>query len=511
MKIESAKRLSRQRDQSSLLPNRFISRYLRSLAVLILASVWLGQPFAVCAQGTEGEKRRKQESKVPLEKISSNIILLTISGLKAEDLNHPEIHGYRIPAIQALKGNGASAVSVESIYPSLTFPAHISIATGTLPADHGIRADHPFDERLGTASALPYLSAKEIKTDTIWDAAKRGGFLTAAVGYPLTYSANIDFNLPAGVDEQEASKNPLTVADLSPREQTTPRDLLDKLSAQIKDQDLAVNKGPKEIARSQQRDRLRAVAAAYLIENHRPNLLMLNFGSYAVAAQKFGVLSKEAATTLEFIDDQIKKIVQSIEQAQLTNETTIFIASDYGLMKVERAFKPNVLLAKNGWLETGGNGRIIAWRAVAQTFGGSAAIFVKNHQDEKTIEEVEKLFTKCHEKPDSPIWRIISRREISQLGADPQVAFYIDAAPSYGIISRAIGPITARSTDEAANGYLPSRSEVRAALVISGKGIKPGSSIEYARLIDIAPTMARLLGLEMRTARGRVLSEVIDK
>jgi len=28
-------------------------------------------------------------------------------------------------------------------------------------------------------------------------------------------------------------------------------------------------------------------------------------------------------------------------------------------------------------------------------------------------------------------------------------------------------------------------------------------------LIDIAPTVARLLGLEMKTARGRVITEVI--
>ena len=50
---------------------------------------------------------------------------------------------------------------------------------------------------------------------------------------------------------------------------------------------------------------------------------------------------------------------------------------------------------------------------------------------------------------------------------------------------------------------------MRAVLVISGKGIKPSQKIEYARLIDIAPTIVRLLGLEMKTARGRVLSEVI--
>jgi hypothetical protein len=48
-------------------------------------------------------------------------------------------------------------------------------------------------------------------------------------------------------------------------------------------------------------------------------------------------------------------------------------------------------------------------------------------------------------------------------------------------------------------------------MIIAGNGIKPGAKISYTRLIDIAPTAGRLLGFEMRTARGRVLSEVIAK
>jgi arylsulfatase A-like enzyme len=50
---------------------------------------------------------------------------------------------------------------------------------------------------------------------------------------------------------------------------------------------------------------------------------------------------------------------------------------------------------------------------------------------------------------------------------------------------------------------------MRGAFIIAGNGIKSGARLEYARLIDIAPTIARLLGLEMKTARGRVLAEVI--
>ncbi|MCI0661612.1 MAG: hypothetical protein L0220_11105, partial [Acidobacteria bacterium] len=193
------------------------------------------------------------------------------------------------------------------------------------------------------------------------------------------------------------------------------------------------------------------------------------------------------------------------------NELTIFVVTDFGSMNIEQIFNPNVVLAKKGFLTTGGEGRITSWRAVAQTFGGSAAIFVRDRQDEKTSREVEKVFTELHEKPDSPIWRVVSRREASQLGADPRAVLYLDAAPSYAMSSRATGSTISKTSDRAAHGFLPSRSEIRATLIISGKGIKNGAKIEYARLIDIAPTAARLLGLEMRTARGRVFYEVISQ
>jgi hypothetical protein len=73
------------------------------------------------------------------------------------------------------------------------------------------------------------------------------------------------------------------------------------------------------------------------------------------------------------------------------------------------------------------------------------------------------------------------------------------------------GATVAKAADRGAHGYLPQRSEMRGALIASGRGIKAGAKVEYARLIDIAPTIARLLGLEIRAARGKVISEVIDQ
>jgi predicted AlkP superfamily pyrophosphatase or phosphodiesterase len=481
------------------------------LAILVCSVIFIsfGIFHVSSAQDPPGEPQKEEEKKPKYEKISSHIIIVSISGLKADDLNNRETTGLRISTIQSLSEKGAHAVAVESVYPSLSNPAHASIATGVFPADHGVYSDFPFNNLSGPQSEEPYRLAKDIKTDTLWDAAKRAGFVTAAVGYPLTVGSTIDFNLPVAFDDSYLADAGLGIYQLISKQLINPPDLLDKLGLGIMRSPFPEDKKLKEIAGNQRMDQFKADAAAHIIEKHRPNLLLVNLDSYAKAVRRYGIQSREAVIALEFTDELLKKIIDPAEK--ISSEATIFIISDFGLMRVEKTFNPNVVLAKKGWLETGGKGRITSWRAVAQTFGGSAAIFLRNPQDKKSISEIQEVFDEIHKKPDSPIWQIVTAQEASKLGADPRAVFYLDAAPEYAMSARAIGSSISTTSEKAAHGYLPSRSDMLATMIIYGKGIKPGSKIEYGRLIDIAPTAARLLGLEMRTARGRVYSEVISQ
>jgi len=400
----------------------------------------------VLSIGYSADQRKPTVPRQP--PLTSHVILISINGLGAEHILRPDLHKLRIPNLRALRDKGAHAVAVESVYPSLSLPAHATIATGMLPVDHGIFADYKFDEAAGIESSAKYSQANEIKTETIWDIASRAGLATASAGYPLTSGAQIGFYLPPGQKVE---------------------------------------------------------AIVDLIDKQHPNLLLINFTSLDEAQSKFGPDSREAIAALEGIDSQINEIAR----ATSAEETTFVIVSDAGRMRVERELHPNVVLAKKGLLSIDGQNRITSWRAICQTLGGAAAVFVKSEKDEKLIAEVQKAFREIHDRPDSPIWRIMDRRDAARLGADPRPEFFLDAAPLYRMSSEAGGGTVSGASVRASSGYLPQRSELRAALIMAGKGVKPGVRIEYARLIDIAPTVARLLGLEMGSARGRVLNEVV--
>jgi predicted AlkP superfamily pyrophosphatase or phosphodiesterase len=464
---------------------------------LIAASIFAGHEISLKAQLQKPPQPQQPSAKPKPPKITSHVVLILISGLRADDINNAEALRLNIPTIQSLRARGAHAVTVESVYPSQNKPAHVSIVTGVLPADHGITSDFSFDEQTGAQSAKPHYFSKEIKADTLWEAAKREGLITAAIGYSLTAGAPINFNLPESAEET-----------LSP--DSNPPGLMNEVLSVLKTKPETVspNSKPDNLVRQTQDD-FKAEAAAYLIGRDHPNLLLINFNSLDLAQQRFGLRSAETQAVMGRIDHMVQKIVSAIELAKLFEETTFLIISDHGSSPVEREFRPNVLFAKKGLLTTDERGNVKSWRAVVQSYDGSAAVFLKNPKDEAAAREVEELFRALDKDSNNPLWRIISQRDATRLGVDPRAAFYLDAAPRYKISPRANGPAVARTTERAAHGYLPSRAEMRATLIIAGKGIKANRKVEYVRLIDIAPTVARLLGLEMKSARGRVLSEVM--
>ena len=75
---------------------------------------------------------------------SSTLLLVSIDGFRWDYLDRPEAE-----ALRAIAASGSRVEQLETVYPSKTFPAHLSIATGLPPTGHGIvdnyfcRSDRP--------------------------------------------------------------------------------------------------------------------------------------------------------------------------------------------------------------------------------------------------------------------------------------------------------------------------------------------------------------------------------
>lgn len=95
----------------------------------------------------------------------------------------------------------------------------------------------------------------------------------------------------------------------------------------------------------------------------------------------------------------------------------------------------------------------------------------------------------------------------------PQVAYLIIGNIEHYLVSdprpgQAI--VRARAKPAHSHGYLPSHPKMYSALIFSGAGVKSGATLGHVRNLDVAPTIARFLGLDLPKARGRVLTEALS-
>jgi len=109
------------------------------------------------------------------------------------------------PNIAMFKEQAFYSGGIKTIFMSNTYPVHTSISTGKLPKDHGIISNLLPPQKNGIR---PWAQmARYIKTKTIWDAAKEKNLSTAAILWPVTNGAKIDYHLPE--THTEKGQNPL--------------------------------------------------------------------------------------------------------------------------------------------------------------------------------------------------------------------------------------------------------------------------------------------------------------
>jgi predicted AlkP superfamily pyrophosphatase or phosphodiesterase len=81
----------------------------------------------------------------------------------------------------------------------------------------------------------------------------------------------------------------------------------------------------------------------------------------------------------------------------------------------------------------------------------------------------------------------------------------VGAKPGYSFGGGLDGPITRPAKPGGTHGYLPELAEMDSSFFIAGPGIPAGRNLGRIDMRDIAPTLARLLGIALPAAEGRDL------
>ena len=120
------------------------------------------------------------------KKFDKKVLLISIDGFRPEFYLDPQYD--MMPALQWLKNAGAYALSVEPVFPTVTYSNHTSLLTGLLPEQHGIYSNTVFTEATGPTPAW-YWEADKILKPTLNEYVQKAGGITASMGWPVTTSS----------------------------------------------------------------------------------------------------------------------------------------------------------------------------------------------------------------------------------------------------------------------------------------------------------------------------------
>lgn len=421
-----------------------------------------------------------------------HVIVVSVDGLMPEVYLRPDELGLKVPTLRALKAAGAHSPGMRGIFPTVTYPTHTTMVTGVDPGIHGIVANAPLDPLQANADGW-YWYAQDIRTTTLWDVAEAAGRRSAAVFWPVTVGARMSWLVPEYWRARTPDDDKLIAALSTPG-------LLPAVRARFPD--FAAEYTPQRRSDAGLTD-----IAVHLIERERPALLLLHIFDVDSRQHGFGPRSPDALATIEAADAQLARVIAAAKQAGTWARTTLIVVSDHGFMPISRRVRPGVLLQSLGLVELDGE-RLRDWRVGMSLSGGQAYLYLKDSADDAARRAIVDAFTALVGRPDSGIDKIYTQAEIVARGGDPAAVLALGAAPGFSFANGYTGP----ATDEApaqyrgTHGYDPERPEMAAALLIVGPGVTPGLEIADARMIDVAPTIAGLLGLRLPAATGKPLA-----
>jgi predicted AlkP superfamily pyrophosphatase or phosphodiesterase len=382
---------------------------------------------------------------------------------------------HRFPNLLELERTGASAEAVETIYPSTTYPAHATIVTGVAPRAHGVYSHLASLDPTEPARPWHWYSGV-LRAPAIWDVARASRRRTAALSWPVSAGAPIDFNIPEIWNP--ALPDPHRDFD-TPARHSTPGVF----------EDVARVLAP--LLSKADPDQLRGEAALHLWKDCQPDMMMVHFVWYDAKAHQFGPASPEALEALESADRAIGRIRDAISSDPTAR---LVVISDHGFVPVEMETAPLAMFAEHGLFAQGADGSFALRCLGAVNAGGSMALY---WLEKPSADERRRLDSALEAlKKSGGVNTILDRSQLEHLDADPDAEMIIEAAAGCVFSDRLQATITNNAPkDRGAHGYLPSHPGMEATFIAAGREIEPGLNLGKISLKQIAPTIAQLANL----------------
>jgi predicted AlkP superfamily pyrophosphatase or phosphodiesterase len=434
-----------------------------------------------------------------MTKLTDHLIVISFDCLSEHDV--PLLR--ELPNFKAFIENSSFCTKVETIYPSVTYPCHATIVTGNFPNRHGI-VNNTFIQP-GKISPDWYWHRRHIKGTTLYDEAKKAGMKTAALLWPVTAKADIDYNMPEiFANRPWHHQIPVSLSNGSPRYQLEMNSKFGHIRNGLSQPEL---------------DDFVLEATVETIKTRKPELMLIHFVDLDSQRHMFGFSSKEAQDALHRHDERLGRIMDALKEAGIAENSTMAILGDHSALDESKVIKLNVLFKERGLIQTNASGKVTDWKAYCKSCDGSAYVYVKDQNDDAAKNAVSDILAELLQDKSNGIEAAITGADANAKGADGTAFRMLEAANGFYFSEAIDGNYIEEVTEQdarskkytyACHGYSPEKDGYHTVFFAAGKGIRPGISVKSMHLVDEGPTFARLLGLDLGDTDGSIIEGILD-
>ncbi len=415
-----------------------------------------------------------------------HVVLVSVDGLSGSYLNDPRA---KMPNLRAIAAQGAQARGMLTSFPSVTWPSHTSIVTGSYPARHGVIGNAVWSRTTGkqvTYIGDPVLTKDQaIRSPTLYDVAHGAGLSTASVIWPCSNGAKtLDWIIP------DSNKTAIHA------QYTTPGFADELAQAGIDISKLGEWGWGKQF--STRRDIVYTQVTKHLLNKHKVNLILVHLITPDGVEHAYGPNTPQAYQAVSESDARIGEIWRALQGPAFAGRSTMFVVSDHGFAPYRKLIRPNVVLRELGLIKTDEKGKVTERKAWCVAQGGSAFIYLlldgkpRAAAKRTVVERLESL---------EGVHKVLHPNEFIKLGVPcrPQNAeapdLVLTTGPGYSFANNVTGDAIADAGgSKGSHGHDPRPDYMHAMFVAAGEGIKPGAKLETINNVDVAPTIAHLLG-----------------
>jgi len=423
-----------------------------------------------------------------------HVILVSIDGFPAYLWHDPTL---MVPNLRKLAADGASAKALTVSNPSITWINHTTLITGVEPRKHGVLFNGLLVRKDGVPPVIEQWADKSrmVFVPTLYDVAHQAGLTTAESDWvAITNPGTINWSFAELPKADDAVVKEMIAAGVATEEE-------------IGWMQMGPNRKGVPFL-----DSMWTRAAIHMFETHRPNLLLYHTLNTDYTHHMHGPRSGPGFTALELADRLLGDLIAAVDRSGLREKTTIVVATDHGFKKVTKFVQPNVALKKAG-LARGLGPTISSCDAYVMAQGGMAFAYVTNPaRRAELLPKLKEMFTTME-----GIAEVIDGEDGHRLGMptpdeNPGMGdLILFAKDGYAFRKDVTGEdvVVPAVNYAGTHGYPASDPELDGIFIAHGPGIKPGTVVDRVSNLDVAPTLARIMGLTLPEVDGRVLEEIL--